>query len=87
MKLQDLQFCDEDTLIFRTQIGNIHAFDPLVTKYHPKLYSLIFRQVNNTETAQDLAQETFLKALEYKKASRIQGVLYSEASETIRLFR
>jgi len=62
MILQAWQFCDEDVLIFRTQIGEQSAFDSLVSQYLPKIEALLMRQVHHRETAEDLAQETFVKA-------------------------
>ena len=53
---------DEHTLIYRTQQGNIEAFNPLVTKYQHRIYTCIRKQVKDPETAKDLTQETFLKA-------------------------
>ena len=53
---------DENRLIARTQQGDAQGFNPLVTKYQPKIEALILRQVRNTETAKDLTQDTFVKA-------------------------
>jgi len=77
MILQAWQFCDEDTLIFRTQIGERSAFDPLVTKYRPKIEALLMRQVHHRETAEDLTQETFVKAFSRINTFRGECAFYT----------
>ena len=53
---------DERSHIRRTQSGNTEAFNALVQKYHPRLYTHIRERVKDVETAKDLTQETWLKA-------------------------
>lgn len=53
---------DERQLIIRAQQGNSEAFNPLVRKYHPKIYTYILGRIKSAETAKDLTQETWLKA-------------------------
>lgn len=53
---------DEKQLITRTQHGDSEAFNPLVVKYQPRIYTYILGRVKNRETAKDLTQETWLKA-------------------------
>lgn len=52
---------DEKQLITRTQQGDPQAFNPLVRKYHPKIYTYILGRIKSAETAKDLTQETWLK--------------------------
>ena len=61
---------DEKHLITRIQHGDIKAFNPLVRKYQPKIYTFIQKQVKDTETAKNLTQETFLKAFRAIKSFR-----------------
>ncbi len=42
--------------------GNQQAFEELVRKYRDLIYNLIYRMVGNREEAEDLVQETFVKA-------------------------
>ena len=49
---------DEKQLIKRTQQGDTETFSPLVAKYQPLVYHYILGNVKNTETAEDLTQET-----------------------------
>lgn len=53
---------DEIALVTRTKQGDTDAFNPLVIKYQPRIYTFISRQVKENETAKDLTQETWLKA-------------------------
>ena len=43
--------------------GNNEAFDTLLNKYQSRLFSYIYYVVRNEDVANDLFQETFLKAL------------------------
>ena len=61
-RLPNEQKTAEKELLLLTQQGDTEAFNPLVTKYQHRIYSLIYRQVHNTETAKDLTQDTFVKA-------------------------
>lgn len=62
---------DERSLIRRTQNGNTEAFNALVLKYHPRLYTHIRGRVKDVETAKDLTQETWLKA--FRAISTFRG--------------
>ena len=53
---------DEKQLITLTKQGDTDAFNPLVIKYQPRVYTFINQQVKEIETAKDLTQETWLKA-------------------------
>lgn len=47
------------------------AFEELVEKYHKKIYNLILRNINDTEEALDLTQETFVNA--YRSFANFRG--------------
>jgi RNA polymerase sigma-70 factor (ECF subfamily) len=61
---------DDLHLIERTQQGESDAFNPLVVKYQPRIYTFISQQVKEIETAKDLTQETWLKAFRAIKTFR-----------------
>lgn len=42
--------------------GDLDAFDSLVRLHFARIYALLFRMIGNHEDAEDLAQETFLRA-------------------------
>lgn len=55
----------EDTaLVQRCREGDLRAFEALVAKYQDRVYNMIFRMCGRAADAEELAQETFLKALE-----------------------
>jgi len=52
----------EAQCIRETQRGRPESFNPLVTRYAPRIRAYLFRMVRNREEAEDLTQETFIKA-------------------------
>jgi len=52
----------EQECIHRAQQGDSEAFDRLVALYAPRVLNLATRYLGNTEDAQDVAQEAFLRA-------------------------
>ena len=59
-KLQDMT--DEELALSYVD-GNNRAFDLLLSRNQPKLFSYILFVVHDRETAEDLFQETFVKAI------------------------
>ena len=55
---------DDNELVLNTLSGNVRAFEMLVTRYQKKIYHMVLRMVGNTETAQDLTQDIFVKVYE-----------------------
>jgi len=53
---------DELTWVTQAQKGDDEAFTNLVEKYQKPVYNLCYRMLGEPETAEDAAQETFLKA-------------------------
>jgi RNA polymerase sigma-70 factor (ECF subfamily) len=53
---------DESGLIRRTKQGDLNAYDELVRRYQERIYATIYHMTANHEDANDLAQETFIKA-------------------------
>lgn len=52
----------ERELIRKAKQGNLYSFEQLVKKYQKKMYRLAFRMTKDHDSADDLAQETFVKA-------------------------
>ena len=55
---------DESPLVARAQAGDAEAFTTLVRRYERKIYRLAKNITQNDEDAEDVLQETFLKAYE-----------------------
>jgi RNA polymerase sigma-70 factor (ECF subfamily) len=61
----------DQELVRRVQHGDKKAFDVLVRKYQQKIIKLISRYVRDQDEAQDVAQETFIKA--YRALANFRG--------------
>jgi RNA polymerase sigma-70 factor (ECF subfamily) len=56
---------DERTLVNRAREGDTTAFNELVRRYERKIYRLGANITQNAEDAEDVLQETFVKAFEH----------------------
>ncbi|HRQ63704.1 MAG TPA: RNA polymerase sigma factor RpoE [Xanthomonadaceae bacterium] len=61
----------DQQLVRKVQAGDKAAFDLLVRKYQHKLLSVIGRYVSNWSDAQDVAQDTFVRA--YRAIGNFRG--------------
>jgi len=59
---QMARMVDERILLERARAGDREAFGQLMAAHLPRVYSVAFRLIGNHEDAEDLAQETFVKA-------------------------
>ena len=51
----------DTSLIERCQRNDVAAFNEIVGRYKNKIYNYIYRMVGNSEDAEDLTQEVFVK--------------------------
>jgi RNA polymerase sigma-70 factor, ECF subfamily len=58
-------------LMERCRLGEIRAMDLLVSRYYPVLYRFAYRMLREREAAEDVAQETLLRA--YRSAARFRA--------------
>ena len=56
---------EESTLVSQTREGNAAAFGELVRRYERKIFRLAQHVTQNREDAEDVLQETFMKAYEH----------------------
>ena len=74
MKNQDIE------LISRTLEGDDNAFSELVKKYQKQVHALAWRKVGDFHIAEDITQDTFLKAYQrlhtLKEPHQFVGWLY-----------
>ena len=64
-RAEDREICPEksdDELILLVQGGDQRSFDALVKRYQRRIYFLALRMARDPDAADDLAQETFVKA-------------------------
>jgi len=64
-KVLDLTNLPDADVVALAQQGREHAFRELIRRYERPVFSLIFRMVRDRETAEDLAQEAFIKVLNH----------------------
>jgi RNA polymerase sigma-70 factor (ECF subfamily) len=53
---------DERVLVQKAKQGDLEAYDELVCRYQERIYGTIYHMTANHEDANDLAQESFIKA-------------------------
>src|SRR2546429_2924654 len=59
---------EEQPLVRRAKTGDLEAYDELVRRYQERIYATIYHMTANHEDANDLAQETFIKAYQALKS-------------------
>ena len=60
----------DEQLIAEFQSGNQSAYEILYNKYKNRIYNFVYRYVNDVDTAQDIAHDTFLKLYTHKDTYR-----------------
>lgn len=61
--MREMKTMTDDVLVSLYSKGNNQAFDILLDRYKDKVYSYIYYIVRNDDLAEDLFQETFVKAI------------------------
>lgn len=69
--MDEQQSLIDENLAFRTQQGDVKAFEILVEKYEPKIKKYLERFLSKTE-AQDIAQDVFLKCFVNIRSFRVE---------------
>ena len=59
---------EEQRLVKGAKSGDLEAYDELVRRYQERIYATIYHMTANHEDANDLAQETFIKAYQALKS-------------------
>lgn len=84
---QLLEMRDED-LIVLVQQGQRKAYDILVTRYKNRLYNFILKMVANPTEAEELTQETLIRAYiyadKYREIARFSTWLFTIATNLVR---
>ncbi len=76
--LEVVQAPDEDiALVKRTQNGDMIAYDELIRRYQERIYATLYHMTSNHEDANDLAQETFIKAFQALKSFKGDSSFYT----------
>lgn len=84
-KLKELS---DEELILRVQGGDNVCFDLLVDRFKVRLFNYLFRMVGDRDEAEELAQETFVKAYihadKYKTIAKFSTWLYTIGTNLVR---
>ena len=54
----------EEVLVHRARRGDLKSYDELVKRYQERIYATIYHMTSNHEDANDLAQDSFIKAFQ-----------------------
>ena len=68
---------DEAVLVGRARRGDLSACDELVRRYQQRIYATIYHMTSNHEDANDLAQESFIKAFQALKSFKGGSSFYT----------
>jgi len=75
-ELTDAQAQDVE-LVKAARHGDMRAYDQLVQRYQERIYATIYHMTSNHEDANDLAQETFIKAYSALKSFKGDSSFYT----------
>lgn len=68
---------DEFVLVRKAQKGDLAAYDDLVRRYQERIYATVYHMTSNHEDANDLAQDTFIKAYQALKSFKGGSSFYT----------
>src|SRR5262245_10840786 len=71
------QTLDDATLVKRSRRGDMAAYDELIRRYQERIYATIYHMTANHEDANDLAQETFIKAYQALRSFKGDSSFYT----------
>jgi RNA polymerase sigma factor (sigma-70 family) len=67
----------EMDLVRRAQRGDLAAYDELVKRYQERIYATVYHMTSNHEDANDLAQDSFIKAFQALKSFKGGSSFYT----------
>src|SRR6202158_6570177 len=68
---------EEMELVRRARDGDMSAYDDLVRRYQERIYATIYHMTSNHEDANDLAQDSFIKAFQALKSFKGGSSFYT----------
>src|SRR5438876_4985994 len=68
---------EDQHLVTRAQGGDLEAYDELIRRYQERIYATIYHMTANHEDANDLAQETFIKAYQALRSFKGDSSFYT----------
>jgi RNA polymerase sigma-70 factor (ECF subfamily) len=68
---------EEMVLVERARGGELKAYDELIKRYQERIYATVYHMTSNHEDANDLAQESFVKAYQALKSFKGGSSFYT----------
>src|SRR5690349_4961675 len=68
---------DESKLLERARSGDLEAYDELIRRHQERIYGTVYHMTSNHEDANDLAQESFIKAFQALKSFKGGSSFYT----------
>jgi RNA polymerase sigma-70 factor (ECF subfamily) len=68
---------EDAALVQAARQGDLRAYDELVRRYQERIYATVYHMTSNHEDANDLAQETFIKAYSALKSFKGDSSFYT----------
>jgi len=68
---------DEEVLVRQARHGDLEAYDELIRRHQQRIYATIYHMTSNHEDANDLAQESFIKAFQALKSFKGGSSFYT----------
>lgn len=77
MSSSPIEIDDEGPIVAQARLGNSAAFNELLRRYERKIFRLAMHITQNREDAEDVLQESFLKAYEHLDQFQGQSKFYT----------
>jgi RNA polymerase sigma-70 factor, ECF subfamily len=77
MSSSPIEIDDEAPIVAQARLGNTGAFNELLRRYERKIFRLALHITQNREDAEDVLQESFLKAYEHLDQFQGQSKFYT----------
>lgn len=71
------EMTEDAALVQAARQGDMRAYDELVRRYQERIYATVYHMTSNHEDANDLAQETFIKAYSALKSFKGDSSFYT----------
>jgi len=68
---------NEEALVRQARHGDLEAYDELIRRHQQRIYATIYHMTSNHEDANDLAQESFIKAFQALKSFKGGSSFYT----------
>jgi RNA polymerase sigma-70 factor (ECF subfamily) len=68
---------EEAVLVEQARRGDLEAYDELIRRYQERIYATVYHMTSNHEDANDLAQESFIKAFQALKSFKGGSSFYT----------